>query len=312
MFFLGDNLDCYEVIHAPAGSTVRLTFTALNLEGTTQGTPTGQTPCGTTCNDPRGCDYISIYDGGDANAPLLGTFSGNPTVGPSVSSSGQDLAIYFHTDSGNCGISSVEDPGFFADWEFVEAGENICDPSAAVLRANHGVLHDDDPTDVVSQSEYTTGYGNNLDCGVRIRAGKGETVNFHFTEMNLEGGNTFHNGVRQDGSPQTCEDFGSQEEACDWVFVYDGRDASAPLLGTFTGDMTDAVAGPDSVTSTGRDLFVRFKTDVSNGGIPIGYGTRQGFFAEWAFIADGAECDHDFGIIRNTGLIGHNNEWLNL
>ena len=44
----------------------------------------------------------------------------------------------------------------------------------------------------------------------------------------------------------------------------------------------------------------------------IGYGTRQGFFAEWAFIADGAECDHDFGIIRNTGLIGHNNEWLNL
>ena len=42
-------------------------------------------------------------------------------------------------------------------WEFVEAGENICDPSAAVLRANHGVLHDDDPTDVVSQSEYTTG-----------------------------------------------------------------------------------------------------------------------------------------------------------
>ena len=57
---------------------------------------------------------------------------------------------------------------------------------------------------------------------------------------------------------------------------------------------------------------MRFKTDVSNGGIPIGYGTRQGFFAEWAFIADGAECDHDFGIIRNTGLIGHNNEWLNL
>ena len=109
---------------------MRLTFTALNLEGTTQGTPTGRTPCGTTCNDPRGCDCkcsrslcvffrslkngctdISIYDGGDANAPLLGTFSGNPTVGPSVSSSGQDLAIYFHTDSGNCGISSVEDPG---------------------------------------------------------------------------------------------------------------------------------------------------------------------------------------------------------
>ncbi len=76
--------------------------------------------------------------------------------------------------------------------------------------------------------------------------------------------------------------------------------------------MTDAVAGPDSVTSSGRDLFVRFKTDVSNGGIPIGYGTREGFCAECAFIADGAECAQHFGIIRNPGLIGHNNEWLNL
>ena len=85
----GDGLNCYSTLHAPAGSIVRFTFTSLNLEGTTntQYGGTGTTPCGTTCNDPRGCDYVSVFDGPDENSPLLGTFSGNPTVGPSVASS---------------------------------------------------------------------------------------------------------------------------------------------------------------------------------------------------------------------------------
>jgi|EP01046_Picozoa_sp_COSAG06_P035405 hypothetical protein len=99
----------------------------------------------------------------------------------------------------------------------------------------------------------------------------------------------------------------------DFVYIYDGRDANAPLLGTFTGDMTDVVTMQDTVTSTGRDVFVRFKTDTSNGGINNGqYGRRQGFFLEWNSIHDGAECDHDYGVLTNTGLVGHNNEILSL
>jgi len=99
----------------------------------------------------------------------------------------------------------------------------------------------------------------------------------------------------------------------DFVYIYDGRDANAPLLGTFTGDMTDVVTMQDTVTSTGRDVFVRFKTDAGNGGINNGqYGRRQGFFLEWNSIHDGAECDHDYGVLTNTGLVGHNNEILSL
>ena len=316
----GDGLNCYTILHAPADNVIRFTFTSLNLEGTTnpQYGGTGTTPCGTTCNDPRGCDYITIFDGPDQNSPVLGTFSGNPAVGPSVVTSQEFMYIQFNTDNGNCGVAGMQDPGFFGDWEFVEQGEDICHPSAAVLHAAHGVLHDDDPTDgnvVAGDNTYQQGYGDNLDCGVRIRARKGETVNIHFTEMNLEGGNTFHNGINAEtGQPNTCADFGA--DACDFVYVYDGTDANAPLLGTFTGDMTDnghSLAEIDTVTSSGRNVFVRFKTDGGNGGINGGqFGRRQGFFLEWNSITDGAECDHDYGVMPNTGLIGHNNEFLSL
>ena len=66
-----------------------------------------------------------------------------------------------------------------------------------------------------------------------VIAGKGQTVNLHFTEMNLEGGNTFHNGINaQTGLPNTCADFdaGTSGSACDWVYVYDGTYRSACLL----------------------------------------------------------------------------------
>jgi hypothetical protein len=164
----GDGLNCYTVLHAPADTVIRFTFTSLNLEGTTntQYGGTGQTPCGTTCNDPRGCDFVSIYDGPDANSPLLGTFSGNPSVGPSVVTSQEFMYLQFETDNGNCGVAGAVDPGFFGDWEFVEQGEDICHPSAAVLHASHGVLHDDDPSDgvvVPGENTYQSGYGESTE-----------------------------------------------------------------------------------------------------------------------------------------------------
>lgn len=77
--------------------------------------------------------------------------------------------------------------------------------------------------------------GDNLDCGVRIRAPKGQTVNVHFTQMNLEGGtnglcgNTFGNYNQID-----CSGGG------DYIEVFDGRNANAPSLsGHLTGDVTD-------------------------------------------------------------------------
>ena len=49
------------------------------------------------------------------------------------------------------------------------------------------VLHDDETKAVATPGSGPAGYGDNLDCGVRIRANKGGLVNFHLVQMNLEG-----------------------------------------------------------------------------------------------------------------------------
>ena len=90
----GDNLECGKHIQAPAGQTVSLLFTQFNLEDS--------------------ADFVRVYDGRDANAPVLGEFTGDNTP-PLVSSTGRDMFIQFTTDHGNYGITqagSHEDPGF--------------------------------------------------------------------------------------------------------------------------------------------------------------------------------------------------------
>ena len=58
--------------------------------------------------------------------------------------------------------------------------------------------------------------------------------------------------------------------------VYDGRDATAPVLGVYSGDMVDVAAFQDTVTTTGRDMFVLFHTDNGNAGIPAGHAALNG------------------------------------
>lgn len=311
-----DNLNCYTTIHAPTGSQVQFTFTQMNLEGP------GQLPGCQPCTDPRGCDWVALYDGATDQAPLIGTYTGNyidVTDGsslPSVISSGQDLHIRFLTDYHNCGIDNSEDPGFYADWVFIENGQNICEPDAAVLTDPRGVLHDDDPAgDIHCEHDLDcglaggdNGYSDNLDCGVRLHAGQGETVNLHFTQMNLEGGD---NGLCGhdvgDTSQVDCSTGCSTNGGCgDYVEIYDGRDASAPLLAHVTGAVTDARGAQDSFTSTGRNMFVRFVTDTGNWGL-TGTTDDPGFWLEWQFIADGQEC-MDYTVQEGVGIVGHNNE----
>ena len=50
----------------------------------------------------------------------------------------------------------------------------------------------------------------------------------------------------------------------DTFSVYDGADTSAPLMGTYCGSLI-----PTSIESSGRDMYVSFKSDYSI--------TRRGF-----------------------------------
>jgi hypothetical protein len=236
------------------------TFTQMNLEltGCTPTLPNGGCP-------PGGCDYVELFDGKERTSPSLGKFSGYKSGAdlPSVVTSGEYLRIEFHTDYRNCGIKNSQDPGWYGTWDFVENGENICSPSAGVLHTRSGVLHDDDTQTVGAYRPGSNGYGNNLKCGVRLRAQKGDTVNLHIVQMNLEGDG---NGICDPHSPQyighSCNGNGG-----DFLEIYDGRNEKAPLLAKMNGQPTDQVLKQDTFTSTGRDMFVRFVTDNGNYGL---------------------------------------------
>ena len=322
-----DGTACYTTIRSPADQQVRFTFTQMNLElqGCSAGQPNGGCPDG-------GCDYVEIRDGLTAQSPVIGRYSGelHGAALPSVISSGNGLYILFRTDTGNCGITGTEDPGFckftchlpqatfgsnridrlllctVADWDFVENGQDICNPDAAVLRATHGVLRDDD---IVQQGAYGTtpgsaGYLDNADCGVRIRGPAGSTVNFHLVQMNLEGDG---NGICDPLSPEyigrSCDDGNG-----DFLKIYDGRDANAPLLAALNGQPTDQILAQDTVTSTGRDLYVHFETDSGNYGL-TGTTATPGFYGEWNVLTGGQMCE-SFTSQHGMALVGHNSETI--
>jgi hypothetical protein len=264
---------------------------------------------GLGCPD-GGCDYVAIYDGASASAKLIAKYSGQPTHLPVIVSSSNTMTIHFQTDTRNCGIAYMKqkgDPGWFADWDFLDNGQNICHPDAAVLTQSHGVLHDDATahvdcsTGICNHADKThthNGYSDNLDCGVRIRAPKGATINLHISQMNLESCSL----ARKAGYRGKCA------TDPDRLMVYDGRNAQAKLLAAVSGDITDSISQRDTWTSSGRDLFVRFKTDTGNWGLSP---TKDdpGFYAEWQFVADGQACAK-FTPVPKTAIRGHNSEIL--
>lgn len=128
----------------------------------------------------------------------------------------------------------------------------------------------------------SNGYGDNLDCGVRIHVAKNHVINFKFDQVNLECGGDTTTAIER------CH-----TDAGDAVEIFDGRDANAPLLGHVSGTMTDSfsVDGSvanyaDSFTSTGRDLYIRFTTDVGNYGL-VTTTADPGFYATWTAIREG-------------------------
>jgi hypothetical protein len=172
----------------------------------------------------QGFDYIDVYDGADANAPLLGSFTGT-TLPLDVTSSGPQLYVGFSTDS------SISADGFEAVWT-----GNTFAPCSGAAELSGAVGSFDDGSGPAD-------YFNNTTCTWLINGQGASSVELSFSAFDTE--STF-----------------------DTVTVYDGVDASAPVLGTFSG-----ASLPSNVTSTGNFLFVEFDADSSN--------TADGFAASW-------------------------------
>jgi Zn-dependent metalloprotease len=90
-----DNLNCSFLIDPGCADSLSLTFTAFDLE--------------------LGYDYLTIYDGTNAAAPLVGSYTGN-SLPPTLYSSSGAFFILFTTDW------SVVEAGFAATWNSIAVG----------------------------------------------------------------------------------------------------------------------------------------------------------------------------------------------
>jgi len=94
-------------------------------------------------------------------------------------------------------------------------------------------------------------YDRQMDCSWRIAVNSG-VATLHFTSFHVEDG-------------------------YDFVDVYDGSDASASLIGTYTGSL-----GTFTLASTSTTMFVHFRTDVNS--------AQPGFQADWSSQGGSAGC----------------------
>ncbi len=180
-----------------AGGMVQLNFSAFDLE--------------------TNYDFLKIYDGGSAAAPLIGNYTSTNNPGIVTSTTGC-LTIVFTSDG------SVTRPGWTASVSCIS-------PSAIIMA--------DGNTTNCSVDFYDSGniggsYSNSENfthtfCPVTVT----DMVQLNFTVFNLE--NNY-----------------------DFLKIYDGSSAAAPLIGSYTGTTL-----PGLITSTTGCLTVVFTSDGS-------------------------------------------------
>lgn len=100
----------------------------------------------------------------------------------------------------------------------------------------------------------------------------------------------------------------------DTVFVYDGTDNTAPLMGSYTGNLT-----PFSLTSTGASMYVEFKTNfsITSTGWDAAYSTTpfsvdtMEFTQDTIFIGSGLGSSAQYNIRSNANWsVTDNAAWL--
>jgi len=205
-------------------------------------------------------DFVSIYDGMDQNAPLLGSFSGSVIPGP-FSSSGNALLVVFTADE------YVEGGGFSASWTSfsVEDGITPCTTSQShEINADEGSFGCD-------------GYGNSITTSWHITGNPGERLVLHFevfnTERNYDVVTVYDGG---NGNAEIVGTFSGSDvpppvtSTSNELYVTFQTDYSLTTTG-FTASFTSLVQFADPCyNSTNKVLFAR----EGYVGCPYGYGNN--------------------------------------
>ena len=112
-------------------------------------------------------DYLSVYDGGDENAPLIAELTGS-TLPDEISSTGNKLFLVFHSDNDSTA------PGFFASY------------STDRPEWCSGMTILTEQSDVISDGSHQFYYENNSLCMWQLIPPDASTLTVNFTKFQTE------------------------------------------------------------------------------------------------------------------------------
>lgn len=162
-------------------------------------------------------DFLKIYDGNSTNSPLLASLSGH-FENISFTSSSCEMLLHFTSDGQN------EDKGWFAEYigfngQFCYADNNL----SGII----GFVND-------RSGKYF--YANNSDCNWTLTPSSPEHDSIAGIRIEFE--------------------YLSTEANNDFIDIYNGPDASFPLIASLSGDNT-----PAPITSTSNKVYLNFNSD---------------------------------------------------
>lgn len=205
--------------------------------------------------DKCACDFVEIFDVVGPNQNSLGRFCGNSLPGPFYSSR-QSFRVVFQSDHGN-GF-----PGFAASYSTVLPGA-VCRNATRLITAVGSINSPEFPS---------RDYPNNVDCVWQITTPNNTRMRFDIMSMSIQ-------SCGKSGTPEFC--------SCDYLEIRDGSSSSDRLLATLCGAGKEL---PEAIYSSGRDLWVRFKSDgeVVSSGFVASFTSetiRKGFScpADWKY-----------------------------
>nr|XP_044991063.1 cubilin [Jaculus jaculus] len=210
-----DGKDCIWYIRTAPGSSIQLTIHDFDVE-----------------YHPN-CTYdsLEIYGGPDFHAPRIAQLctQNSPLIPMQISSTGNEIAIHFNTDS------SINGRGFNASWKAVPGG------CGGIFKAPRGEIH---------SPNYPNHYRDNTECSWIIQVEKHHRVLLNFTDFDLE-----------------------PTDSC--IMAYDGSSSATLRLARLCGRQLP----PNSITSSGNSLFVRFQSGSSR--------QSRGFRAQFKQVCGG-------------------------
>jgi len=198
----------------------------------------------------NGYDYVRIYNGYGTSS-LIGSYTGS-TLPPTATASTGTMTVVFTSDG------TVTRSGWKATWNTIggECGNAHNMPSTGFTSACSGTLYD--------QGGPGGNYSNNSTRSFTIFPTNAASICIAFSEWNVESN-------------------------YDFLKIYDGSNASAPSLGTYSGEI------PGNVTATSGAMHLVFTSDA----IVTGTGWKANWSCESGKRTAPVSADRDFIISPN-------------